>query len=179
MSQPIRTMGMQRYDTTISGHQARVVALGGIAKRKGVSSRASLLISVNRLWVTMSSLVTKLGKCPLALPLKHKRKRSKAMKLRIKGNEWARNNNIHDKEQLALYKGTHRQDLHFHVITAAHNQTLTPCHLIHLHDLDWLPPGKHPKLRKNTPIGHPKTFFKLELSNCITSLSIFLGKGGV
>ena len=28
-----------------SGHHARVVALGGIAKRKGVSSRANLLIS--------------------------------------------------------------------------------------------------------------------------------------
>jgi hypothetical protein len=29
-----------------AGYHARVVALGGIAKRKGVSSRASLLISV-------------------------------------------------------------------------------------------------------------------------------------
>jgi hypothetical protein len=29
-----------------AGYHARVVALGGIAKRKGVSSRANLLISV-------------------------------------------------------------------------------------------------------------------------------------
>ena len=30
----------------LSGHQAKVVALGGITKRKGVSSRANLHISV-------------------------------------------------------------------------------------------------------------------------------------
>jgi hypothetical protein len=58
------------------------------------------------------------------------------------------NNSIYDKVQLALYKDTHRSDLHFPVITAPHAHTLTPCHLIHLHDLDWLPPGKHPKLKE-------------------------------
>jgi hypothetical protein len=84
------------------------VALGGIAKRKGVSSRANLLISVKCLWITLSPLVTKPGQCPSTLPLKHKRKRSKAMKLRIKGIEWARKNGIYDKVQLTLYKGTHR-----------------------------------------------------------------------
>jgi hypothetical protein len=56
------------------------------------------------------------------------------------------NNDIYDKVQLSLYKGTHRQDLDFLVITAPHAQTLTPRHLIHLHDLDWFSPGKHPKL---------------------------------
>jgi hypothetical protein len=30
----------------VAGYHTRVVALGGIAKRKGVSSRANLLISV-------------------------------------------------------------------------------------------------------------------------------------
>jgi hypothetical protein len=85
------------------------VALGGIAKRKGVSSRASLLISVKCLWIMLSPLVTKPRQCPSTLPLKHKRKRSKAMKLRIKGIEWARKKcGIYDKVQLALYKGTQR-----------------------------------------------------------------------
>jgi hypothetical protein len=66
------------------------VALGGIAKRKGVSSRAILLILVKCLWIKLSPMVTKSGQYPSTLPLKHKRKRSKAMKLRIKGIEWAR-----------------------------------------------------------------------------------------
>ena len=29
--------------------------------------------------------------------------------------------------------------------------TCTPCHLIHLHDLDQTPPGKYPKLKGNYP----------------------------
>ena len=73
-----------------SGHQAKVVALGGIAKRKGVSSGASLLISVKCLWITLSPLVIKPSQWPSTILLKHKRKRSKEIKLRIKGNEWAR-----------------------------------------------------------------------------------------
>jgi hypothetical protein len=54
------------------GHHARVVVLGGIAKRKGVSSRASLLISVKFLWVTLPPLVTMTGQRPLTDLLKEK-----------------------------------------------------------------------------------------------------------
>ena len=38
-----------------AGYHARVVALGGIAKRKGVSSRANLLISMK---VLMGNIAT-------------------------------------------------------------------------------------------------------------------------
>jgi hypothetical protein len=67
-----------------------VVALGSIAKRKGVSPQANLLISVKCLWITLSPLVIKAGQWPSTIPLKHKIKISKEIKLRIKGNEWAR-----------------------------------------------------------------------------------------
>jgi hypothetical protein len=62
------------------GHHARVVALGGIAKRKGVSSRANLLISMKCLWLTLPPLVTKPGQCPLINILE---------KMKIKRHEWA------------------------------------------------------------------------------------------
>jgi hypothetical protein len=48
-----------------SGHHTRVVALGGIAKRKGVSSRANLLISVK---VLVGNIATS-GHQARALPL--------------------------------------------------------------------------------------------------------------
>jgi hypothetical protein len=38
--------------------------------------------------------------------------------------------------------------------------------------------GNTPNLRRIGPIGHPETLSKPDLLNCITSLSIFLGKGG-
>jgi hypothetical protein len=60
-----------------SGVQTRVVALGGITKRKGVSSRANLLISVKCLWVTLSTLVTMPGQCPLTILLKRKSNKTK------------------------------------------------------------------------------------------------------
>jgi hypothetical protein len=60
------------------GHHASVVALGGIAKRKGVSSQANLLISVKCLWVTLPPLVT--GQCPLTSFLKEK-----AIRIKTKG----------------------------------------------------------------------------------------------
>jgi hypothetical protein len=66
------------------------VALGGIDKKKGVSSRANLLISMKCLCIMLSPLVIKPGQWPPTIPLNQKRKRSKAIKLRIKGNEWAR-----------------------------------------------------------------------------------------
>jgi hypothetical protein len=85
------------------------VALSGISKRKRVSSRSNLLISVKCLWILLSPLVTKPGQFPSTLPLKYKRKISKEMKLRIKGIEWARKKcGIYDKVQLALYKGTYK-----------------------------------------------------------------------
>jgi hypothetical protein len=67
-----------------------VVALSGLAKRKGVSSQSILLIYVKCLWVTLSPLVTKLGQYPPAVPLKHERKIPKVIRIRIKGMEWAR-----------------------------------------------------------------------------------------
>jgi hypothetical protein len=70
--------------------KTRVVALGGIVKRKEVSSQDSLLISMKCLWITLSPLVIKPDQWPPNFPLKHKRKRSKELKLRIKGNELAR-----------------------------------------------------------------------------------------
>jgi hypothetical protein len=38
------------------GYHARVVALGGIAKRKGISSRARLLISMKVLVVNIATI---------------------------------------------------------------------------------------------------------------------------
>jgi hypothetical protein len=40
--------------------------------------------------------------------LEAQKKKIKAIKLRVKGNEWLGNNSIYDNVQLALYKGTHR-----------------------------------------------------------------------
>jgi hypothetical protein len=68
----------------LSGHQTKVVALGGIAKRNGVSSRISLLIYMKCLWITLSPL-----QCPPAPPLKRKKTKSNKTK-NIKGIEWAR-----------------------------------------------------------------------------------------
>jgi hypothetical protein len=65
-------------------HHTRVVALGGIAKRKGVSSQASLLISMKCLWVTLPPPVTTPGQCPLTSLLKEK-----AIKIKDKRHEWA------------------------------------------------------------------------------------------
>jgi hypothetical protein len=62
------------------GHHARVVVLGGIAKRKGVLSRANLLIYVKCLWVTLPPLVTMRGQCPLTSFLKEK-----TIRIKIKG----------------------------------------------------------------------------------------------
>jgi hypothetical protein len=74
------------------GHHARVVALGGIAKRKGVSSRANLLISVKCLWVTLPPLVTTPGQCPLTSFLKEKE-----IKIKTKGMNGLGNICIHDR----------------------------------------------------------------------------------
>jgi len=52
-----------------AGYHARVVALGGRAKRKGVSSRANLLISVK---VLVGNIATTPGQCPLTRFLKEK-----------------------------------------------------------------------------------------------------------
>ena len=131
----------------LSGHQTRVVALGGIAKRKGVSSRVNLLISVKFLWITLSPLVTKPGQCPSTLPLKHKNKRSKEMKLRIKGNE-------RDRKQWHLWQGaTLPLQMHPHLRFTFPCCHCTPCpnttphHLIHSHNLNWFLPRKNPKLK--------------------------------
>jgi hypothetical protein len=48
-------MGISGMTLLAAGYHARVVALGGIAKRKGVSSRANLLISVK---VLVGNIVT-------------------------------------------------------------------------------------------------------------------------
>jgi hypothetical protein len=123
------------------------VSLGGIAKRKGVSSRANLLISLKCLWMTMSPLVTKPRQCPSTLSFEEqKEKDQKIIKLRVKGSKWARKK-MTSMTRCNSPKAPTR--LHFPVITAPHAQTLTPCHLIHLHDLDWLSPGKHPKLKED------------------------------
>jgi hypothetical protein len=55
-SQPSRFCEMLVGNIATTGHHARVVALGGIAQRKGVSSRANLLISVKCLWVMLSPI---------------------------------------------------------------------------------------------------------------------------
>jgi hypothetical protein len=60
-----------------TGYHARVVALGGISKRKGVSLRANLLISMKCLWVTLPPVVTTPGKCPPIILLKEKEIRIK------------------------------------------------------------------------------------------------------
>jgi hypothetical protein len=75
-----------------TGHHARVVALGGIAKRKGVSSRANLLIFVKCAWVTLPPLVTMSGQCPLISFLKEN-----AIRIKIKGMNGLGNICIHDR----------------------------------------------------------------------------------
>jgi hypothetical protein len=88
------------------------------------------------------------------------------------------NNGIYEKVQLVLYKDTHMSDLHFPVISAPHAQTLS--HTTSYTYMTWI--GSHlgntPNLRRISPIGHPVTFFKPNLLDCITYLRIFLGKGG-
>jgi hypothetical protein len=67
------------------------------------------------------------------------------------------NNYIHDKVKLALHKGNHMQDYISLLSHASHAQIFTPCHLIHLHDLDQNTPGKHlHDLDQNTPGKHHK-----------------------
>jgi hypothetical protein len=86
-----------------AGHHARVVDLGGIAKKKGVSSRAILLIFVKCLWVTLPPLVTTPGQCPLTSFLKEK-----TIKIKTKDMNGLGNICIHDRLQLTLYRGTDR-----------------------------------------------------------------------
>jgi hypothetical protein len=81
------------------------VALGGISRRKGVSSRTNLLISMKCLWVTFSPLITIPGQCPPNILLKEKRKEKTTSKKALNG---LGNNGIHDEVQLALYRGTQR-----------------------------------------------------------------------
>jgi hypothetical protein len=67
-----------------AGYHTRVVALGGIAKRKGVSSRASLLISVNVLVGNIATTGHRARAGPLISFLKEK-----AIKNKDKRHEWA------------------------------------------------------------------------------------------
>jgi hypothetical protein len=85
------------------GHHARVVSLGGIAKRKGVPSRANLIISMKCLWVTFPPLDTTPRQCPLTNLLKEKE-----IRIKIKGMNGIGNICIHHKVQLTLFIGTHR-----------------------------------------------------------------------
>jgi hypothetical protein len=88
------------------------------------------------------------------------------------------NNGIHDKVQLAFYRGTHRKDLHFHVIIAPLSQpfpyTISYTYMTYI--------GIHlkntPILRRISPIEHPETLYKPSLLNYIMFLSICLDKGG-
>ena len=163
----------------LSSHQTRVVALGGMAKRKGVSSWANLLISMKCLWITLSPLVIKLGQWPSTIPLKHKRKRSKEIKLRIKGNEWAR-------KQLHLWQGAaHPLQRHpqvrftfscYHMHPMPKHLPFTTSYTYVIWTRSHL--GNTPNLWRISPIRHPETFSKPILLNCIMSLSICLGKGG-
>jgi len=147
-----------------SGHHARVVALGGIAKRKRVSSRASLLISVKCLWLTLPPLVTKPGQCPLTSILEEKR-------MKIKGMNGLGN--------IASMTGAaHPPQRHPPVSHPCYHCTFCPgipIHLTHLHDLDLILFRNIPLPVDTSPIGRPVTSSKLALQTCMMSLSTRLG----
>ena len=132
-----------------AGHHARVVALSGIAKRKGVSSRANLLISMKCLWVTLPPLVTTPGKCPLTSHLKEKE-----IRIKYKRHEW-------DWKHLHPWQGaTHPLQRHPQVSHTFPCHHCTHCpdipyHLIHLHGLDLSSLGNIPHPMRASPIGHP------------------------
>jgi hypothetical protein len=75
-----------------ASYQARVVALGGIAKRKGVSSRAILLISVKILVGNISTI----GHHAKAVS-PHYILEEKEIRIKIKGMNGLRNICIHDR----------------------------------------------------------------------------------
>jgi hypothetical protein len=107
-----------------------------IAKRNGVSSRASLLISLKCLWVTLSPLVTTPGQCPLTSLLKEK-----TIRIKDKRHEWALQRHPQVSHTFPCYHCTHCPDI--------------PYHLIHLHGLDLTSPENIPHPMSIRPIGHP------------------------
>jgi len=153
--------------------------LGGIAKRKRVSSQSNLLISMKCLWIMFSPLVTKPGQCPSTLPLKNKKQKIKIneAKNKIQWMEYetmtsmTRCNSPSTKtpigkiyiSQLSL----HPMPKHFPHTTSYVYMTWIGSH-----------PGNTPNFKRIIPIGHLETFSKPDLLNCIISLSICLGKGG-
>ena len=73
-----------------AGCHAKVVALGGIAKRKGVSLRANLLISVKCFVDKTVTYGHQTRIVALNYSLVAQDKEINEIKLRINGNEWAR-----------------------------------------------------------------------------------------
>jgi hypothetical protein len=155
-----------------ASHHARVVALAGIAKRKGVSSRSSLLIFVKCLWVTLPPLVTTPRQCPLTSLLKEKE-----IRIKDKRNEWAwkplhpRQGATHPLQRnpwvshkFPCYHYTHFPDI--------------PYRVIHSHGLDLNSPKKIPHPMSISPIGCPSVPSKLGLQISIISLMIFSSKRG-
>ena len=61
---------------------------------------------------------------------------------------------IHDKVQLTLFRGTHRQAIHFPVIIAPICLDI-PYHLTYLHGLDLSSLGNIPHPMRTSTIGHP------------------------
>jgi hypothetical protein len=86
----------------------------------------------------------------------------------------------HQARTLAFYKGTHRYEFTFpfyymhpmpKYLPHSTSYTYITWTISHL--------GNNPNLREVSPIGHPETFSKPNLSNFIMTLSIFWVKGGL
>jgi hypothetical protein len=88
----------------LTGYHAKVVALGCMAKRKGVSSQANLLICVK---VLVGNIATT-GHHARAMSPDKLLERKSNKEIRIKGMNWAWKH-LHPRQvQLAFYKRTHR-----------------------------------------------------------------------
>jgi hypothetical protein len=86
-----------------ASYHTRVVTLGWMAKTKGVSSRASILISVK---VLVGNVVTTGHHARAVSP--HYLLEEKAIRIKNKRHEWAWKQLHPGQVHLAFYKGTHR-----------------------------------------------------------------------
>ena len=129
LSRPWISSGMKLPS---SGHQTRVMAPSCMAARKGVSSRANLLISTRCLWVTLPLSSHHAGAVTFNLSLKLWK--NKRMTINGLGKSALRTKVPH-----TLYKGTHEWDTTTPCMSwALCPLSLDPNHFIHF---TWLREG--------------------------------------
>jgi hypothetical protein len=135
-----------------TGYHAREVTLGCMAKGKGVSSRASLLISTK---VLVGNVVGS-GHHAKAVSLDYllnKKKKKSNKQQKNKRQEWVWKKCIHDRYNSPSTKAPTGNTLHPCPSLHPHAWT-SPDHITHSHGLDEVSSGNFPFPVDTSPIGH-------------------------